>query len=337
MTTTFTKASYEITRINNTKETVQGYTFTHDGIELGVCKDGGFWVVTDIISGGALGNYKKETRKAAVEHAESIINKIGKEEYVRVRTEAMESVKVGKAKSVNDEPTLEEREAEFDADIEEIEEEIKKEFEAEQEAKAQPKLEEPVKEEEVEEEKEEVIQEEAPKKKWSIGQFFKNIANLEELKKAYKKFAKWLHPDVSDYENADEAFKALQKQYEEAEKLVKQGKKVEAKEVNVEISEFLKNAINNISHIEGLEIKVKGTWVWVAGVERTAYDVHKVLKENGFRFGAKAAEWYLADETNGTKKRRGRGYSADQISEKFGEIKVKEAQRKERQKLKGAM
>jgi hypothetical protein len=121
---------------------------------------------------------------------------------------------------------------------------------------------------------------------------------------------------VSDYENADEAFKALQKQYEQAEKLIAQGKTVEAEQINVDISEFLKNAINNISHLEGIEIKIKGTWVWVAGVERENTAYHDVLKANGFRFGGKALEWYLAD----------------QITEKFGEVKVKEGFKKQPKK-----
>jgi DNA repair exonuclease SbcCD ATPase subunit len=358
--TKFTKATIKI-RLNNQQfQELEGYTFEHEGIVLGVTNTSTGWHVTDVTTGMSVGKFKMPSRKAAVTNAITEIDRVTAEVY---KAKVEELLKPGKLESeskrqaeaqakkqaetyekaldevIEEVKTMTEKD-EYKSDNEKAHEEYKRKLEeqanlkkaqeqaearAKQEAEAKAKL-------KAEEAAAKAEQAAKPKKSWNIGQFFKNIASLEELKKAYKKFTKWLHPDVSDYENADEAFKALQKQYEQAEKLIAQGKTVEAEQINVDISEFLKNAINNISHLEGIEIKIKGTWVWVAGVERENTAYHDVLKANGFRFGGKALEWYLADETAGAKKRRGRGYSADQITEKFGEVKVKEGFKKQPKK-----
>lgn len=186
----------------------------------------------------------------------------------------------------------------------------------------EPKVEEEVKEEE----------EVKPKKVWNIGQFFKGVDTFEVLKKKFKQFAKWLHPDVSDYENSQEAFIELQKQYEQAEKIIKSGKKVD--DVEVSVPQDVKDAISKISDLEGVEIKIRGTWVWVAGVSREDKDKHEVLRGAGFRYGSKANEWYFASETNGQKKKRGRGYNAEQLKDKWGEQTIK-GQAFKKEKLQG--
>lgn len=162
------------------------------------------------------------------------------------------------------------------------------------------------------------------KKVWFAG-----IKTLDELKKMYKSLAKKFHPDTSEYSNATEVMKKINAQYEEAEKTVKRGDTVEDKESykqgNIDIPADMQEVINKISHLEGIEIKIRGTWLWVGGLTHKDKDKHAVLKSAGMRFGAKAKEWYYASEI-GEKKRRGKGYNKQQLKEKFGEVNLNKKQ-----------
>jgi hypothetical protein len=190
----------------------------------------------------------------------------------------------------------------------------------EEEEKLAREAEEPVQEEKIDPEVEE-----KPKKKWNIASFFKGIGNMDELKKAYKKFAKWLHPDISIYENAEEAFKAMKDQYDKAVKLVEAGKTVEeaASNIDPDLDAMLQEVLSKINHLEGIEIVVKGSWIWVSGLTPKDKDKHAVLKEAGFRFKKATSEWYFAGTAPGGKRRKGSGLSPDEISEKYGEQRVK--------------
>ena len=75
----------------------------------------------------------------------------------------------------------------------------------------------------------------------------------------------------------------------------------------------LSEALNQIIHLDGLNIEVCGAWVWVGG---ETYPHRKILKEANFNYSGKKKLWhYRPDDWKSTS--RG-SFEMDDIREKFG-------------------
>lgn len=57
-----------------------------------------------------------------------------------------------------------------------------------------------------------------------------------------------------------------------------------------EVEKKVKEALDKIVHLEGLEIEIIGVWIWVSGDTKT----HKeILKEAGFKWNKTMVKWFL--------------------------------------------
>ena len=144
--------------------------------------------------------------------------------------------------------------------------------------------------------------------------YFNDCKTAEELKKAYRGWAKKLHPDLG---GDAEQFKAMQAEYE---KLWERLKNVHAnaqgetytKETDETPQEFI-NIINTLVRLKGVHVEICGSWIWCSGNTQQYKDV---LKSLDFRWAHKKKAWYY--HTEPYHKRIRRELSLDEIRDMFG-------------------
>ena len=120
--------------------------------------------------------------------------------------------------------------------------------------------------------------------------YFENINNLEDLKKAFLKLCKKLHPDNGG-NSAD--FQEMQSEYQALVKHLKvfgnaENMDQESEENNFDFSAF-SEVLEKISGLD-FDIELIGSWLWVTGNTKE----HKeLLKSLGFRWASKKLAWYM--------------------------------------------
>ncbi|NRB40663.1 MAG: DnaJ domain-containing protein [Pseudomonadales bacterium] len=122
-----------------------------------------------------------------------------------------------------------------------------------------------------------------------------NILNLagditpSDIKKAYRKAAAKYHPDRNPA--GAEMMKAVNEAYESLKDFsgtlgAAEGEEFEPSQYGDELN----SALNAIVNLEGLDIEVCGSWVWVTGETKQ----HKEkLKEAGYRWASKKKAWHF--------------------------------------------
>ena len=156
--------------------------------------------------------------------------------------------------------------------------------------------------------------------------YFKNCKTAEELKKAYREWAKKLHPDLGG--NAEE-FKAMQNEYEklwERLKNVHQNAKGETytktSDTTETPQEFI-NIINTLIRLRGIEVEICGSWIWVSGDTKT----HKeILKQLNFKWAHKKKAWYYHKDK--FRKKSHEELTMDEIRDMFGSKRYEQEEEK---------
>ena len=100
--------------------------------------------------------------------------------------------------------------------------------------------------------------------------YFKDLNSMEAVKKQYRKLAMKYHPDRGGNE---EVFKQINNEYEQAMEQAKinETKKAKTKKEEDFIksqytnSKNFRNIIDKLIVLEGIEIEIKGTWLWLRG------------------------------------------------------------------------
>jgi len=115
----------------------------------------------------------------------------------------------------------------------------------------------------------------------------KDAANLEELKKLFKKLALKFHPDKG---GDKEKMQQLNAEYEF---LLKSGRFGKAEDI--EFNLIFPDLIEKLLRLDGLTIEVVGQWLWVSGETRKH---RKILKELGFFYAPKKQMWYFRNPEN---------------------------------------
>jgi len=148
--------------------------------------------------------------------------------------------------------------------------------------------------------------------------YFKGVQTLTELKTAYKKFAVIFHPDNNG--GNDEQMKEVNAEYDEVFKRMKDDFNAAADEEHQmsEMPEQYRNIIINIMNIEGIEIELCGSWIWVSGNTKDCKDV---LKDNGFFWASKKVMWYWRADEFRSKSRKSQ--DIETIRNKYGSEKIK--------------
>lgn len=80
---------------------------------------------------------------------------------------------------------------------------------------------------------------------------------------------------------------------EEYEELQLHGFKQEAQAQETELTQELEKALKKIVTLEGLEIDLVGSWLWVSG---ETFSFKDILKEAGFKWASKRKKWYFSEE-----------------------------------------
>ncbi len=155
--------------------------------------------------------------------------------------------------------------------------------------------------------------------------YFTNCKTAEELKKEYRTLAKKLHPDLG---GDTEEFKIMQNEFEamwERLKNVHTNSKGETytKETTETPKEFI-HIIDVLTKLNGIEVEICGSWIWVSGNTKEHKEVLKSLK---FRYANKKQAWYF--HTEPYKKKSKRELTLDEIRDMFGSQKYNAKDEKE--------
>lgn len=154
--------------------------------------------------------------------------------------------------------------------------------------------------------------------------YFNNCKTAEELKKSYRKYAKQLHPDLGGNE---EEFKVMQNEFEKIWEQLKnihinsEGKTY-TKETT-ETPEQFTQIINALIHLDGIEVELCGSWIWVSGNTKKHKEILKNLK---FKWANKKQAWYYHSEPY--RKKSKRELTLDEIRDMFGSQKYEAKEEK---------
>ena len=110
--------------------------------------------------------------------------------------------------------------------------------------------------------------------------WFNNPETLEDLKKQYKKLAFQNHPDrggkTSDMQEINAEYEALFSRLKDTHKHA-EGEFYTARTATTETATEFMDIIEKLIHMEGIEIEVCGSWVWVTGDTRPHKEELKAL------------------------------------------------------------
>lgn len=148
-----------------------------------------------------------------------------------------------------------------------------------------------------------------------MKKYFKST-NKKDLVKEFKQLAKQLHPDNG---GDAESFKEMQAEFDKLLKTLpetenaQQGTERKAADIPQEMAEVIKK----VAHLDGIEIEICGSWVWVSG---NTYPVKNAIKAAGFKFSSGKKAWYWHNENYQRKSRK--KYSMDDIRIMHGSFAV---------------
>ncbi len=166
---------------------------------------------------------------------------------------------------------------------------------------------------------------------------FPSVTSLDELKLQYKKLAFKNHPDRG---GKTEVMQEINSEYEQLlNRIINEASKDQyqdssengrgfwsSRSEHSEVEKKVKQAIDAIINLDGLDIEIIGVWVWVSGDTKQHKDK---LKEAGFVWNRVQCKWvFIGKKSNG----RGR-MTLDQMRELHGSQKVKKTRMAEERQL----
>lgn len=138
-----------------------------------------------------------------------------------------------------------------------------------------------------------------------------NEITPEITKQAYRLAAKKYHPDVNPA--GTEMMKVINSAYAV---LKDYSGVIDTNDHDSHYPDALNDALNAIIALDGLEIEICGSWIWVTG---DTYTHKNILKANGFKYASKKKSWNFRPDNW---KSRSRGTtSMEDIRSKYGSKK----------------
>ena len=156
--------------------------------------------------------------------------------------------------------------------------------------------------------------------------YFKDLNSMEAVKKQYRKLAMKYHPDRGGNE---EVFKQINNEYEQA---MEQAKINETKKAKTKKEEdFIKSQYMNSKNfrekidklivLEGIEIEITGTWLWLRG---NTYKYKEYLKSEFNAQWSKSKKcWFISPNKDFRKTRGYKGKNMSDIRNIYGSTKIK--------------
>lgn len=154
--------------------------------------------------------------------------------------------------------------------------------------------------------------------------YFNDIHDKNELKKRYRKLAFQYHPDRG---GDAEIMKAINAEYDEAVKrLTLENADGDEETVDYTVDDGFRDVINQLIHLDGLEIELCGAWLWIGGETRRHKDA---LKAAGCKWASKKKLWYWRPES--AKIRRSTGIKdMSYIHRRYGCESIRAKEKRER-------
>lgn len=157
--------------------------------------------------------------------------------------------------------------------------------------------------------------------------YFADCKTIDDVKSTFRALAKRLHPDNA--ETGDPvAFREMMSEYEKAFERLKNIHQTQTGETyekaTTETAEAFADIILNILSMDGVEIEIIGSWIWLTGATLLYKDD---IKAAGFWWSKSKKAWYYNGD--GKKSHRRGRYNMDQLRQKWGSEKImKEEPRK---------
>jgi curved DNA-binding protein CbpA len=147
--------------------------------------------------------------------------------------------------------------------------------------------------------------------------FFENVTTLTELRKEYRRLAFIYHPDKG---GDTVLMQVLNDQYEQlSEKFIKENVDFSEgrKEYEMQVSEEIREMLDRIMFLQGVDIEVIGGWIWISG---NTFAIRTTLKSLGFLFSHPKTAWYW--HKGEYRKKSGKIQSMDEMRDFWGSQKI---------------
>lgn len=152
-------------------------------------------------------------------------------------------------------------------------------------------------------------------------EWFSNVTTAEQLKAEYKKLAMAHHPDrggnTSDMQEINNEYDILFAKLKDIHTTA-EGKTYRASRGTTETPEEFKNIINALINLEGINIELCGSWLWLTGNTREHKEVLKGLR---FKWSKSKCAWYY--HSNDYRKASRKTYSLNEIRDLYGSETIK--------------
>ena len=146
-----------------------------------------------------------------------------------------------------------------------------------------------------------------------MAQFFKNVNSLDELKKEYRRLVMINHPDHGGDTATMQAINAEHDALFEALK-AKHNAEHDEDHQTTETPEEFREIIEALLRMDGVEVELCGSWLWIGGNTRAHKDD---LKAAGCRWSSSKKLWYWRHAEDAHRWHRGRS-TIGQIRTKYG-------------------
>jgi curved DNA-binding protein CbpA len=143
--------------------------------------------------------------------------------------------------------------------------------------------------------------------------YFINIKTLDELKAEYRRLAMKHHPDKG---GNLETMKAINAEHDELFEVLKKQHNAGADEYHqtTETAEMFRDIIDLLLTLDGLEVELCGSWLWIGGNTKEHKDA---LKKAGCGWSKNKGMWYWRHPEEGRRWRKSNTTMGD-IRTKYG-------------------
>lgn len=142
--------------------------------------------------------------------------------------------------------------------------------------------------------------------------YFSDCRNIDDVKEAYRKYAKALHPDnggdAEEFKKMQAAYTAAYNRYKGVHRKKAAGNTENTKKAAEDThsdytddfsAEAFASIIDKIIGLDGIDIEIVGSWIWLSG---NTYPYKDIIKAAGFFWSSKHKKWYYSGDKKKSKR-----------------------------------